>query len=92
MADLTVALGDDTLDALADALAPRLAHRLAAILREQSQSQDGWLDSRQAADYLRVSVSTIHRLTASRSIAFEQSSPGGRVFFKRSSLDAWRAR
>jgi excisionase family DNA binding protein len=73
-------------------LAQALAPALVALLPQQHDSQDGWLDSKQAADYLGVSLSTVHRLTAARSIDFEQASPGGRVYFRRAALDAWRAK
>lgn len=75
----------------AELMANQLLPQLADLLREQGEPVDGWLDSRQAADYLQVSLSTIHRLTAARSIPFEQSSPGSKCYFRRADLDAWRS-
>jgi len=45
------------------------------------------MDTRRAADYLGMSVSAIHRLTAERAIPFVQNGPGAKCYFKRSDLD-----
>jgi Helix-turn-helix domain len=80
---LLAALDDDALDALAERLAPRLAGRLAP-------TEDGWLDSKQAAAYLGVSVNALHKLTAARAIPFEQDGPGCKLYFRRCALDRHR--
>jgi len=44
-----------------------------------------------AAAYLGINVNALHKLTASRSIPFEQARPRARCYFKRSELDDdWR--
>lgn len=76
---------DDLLDALADRLAPRVA----ALVRQQEDG-DGWLDSAAAADYLALSKNALHKLSSSKAIPLEQESPGCKLWFRRSDLDAWR--
>jgi hypothetical protein len=82
---LLAELDEVTLDALADRLAPRLASRLAS-----PPAPDGWMDAKGAAAYLSISLHALHKLTAARSIPFEQDAPGCKLWFKRSELDAWR--
>ena len=77
-------LSDDALDRLADRLADRLRDRL------DRDREDGWLDTRGAADYLGISKHALHRLTASREIPFSQSARGARCWFRRGDLDTWR--
>lgn len=78
-------LDDDALDQLAEKLAPRLAQRIAP-----APVEDGWMNAREAAEYLGISVASLHKVTASRVIPFEQDAPGCKVWCKRSKLDAWR--
>jgi hypothetical protein len=75
-------------DQLADLLVPHVWKRMEAPAHEQPQ--DGWLDTRRAAEYLGVTTSGLHKLTAGRLIPFEQDGPGCRCWFKRSELDTWR--
>ena len=82
------ALGD-LLGDLSEEDCARLAARLAPYLRP-SDSPDEWLDAKQAAAYLCVPLSSLHKTTASRAIPFEQAAPGCKLFFRRSDLDAWR--
>ncbi len=70
-------------DAFVDALGAAIATRL------NGGADDRWLDTHEAADYLGRPVSTIRKLTAARSIPFEQSTPGARCYFRRSDLDRW---
>jgi hypothetical protein len=42
--------------------------------------------------HLGITTNGLHKLTASRSIPFEQDGPNCRCWFKRSELDAWRVR
>lgn len=87
LVDVLLAELDDTaLDALADLLAPRLASRVAA----PAGQADGWLDSGGAAKYLGISKNALHKLTASRTVTFEQEAPGCKCWFRRADLDAWR--
>ncbi len=73
---------------LADMLVPHLWKRMEAPANERSQ--DGWLDTRRAAEYLGITTSGLHKLTAGRLIPFEQDGPNCRCWFKRSELDTWR--
>jgi excisionase family DNA binding protein len=82
--------------ALLDELGPddlaELAARLAPFLpAPEDPAPDGWLSTREAASHLGISVNALHKLTAARAIRFEQAKPGGRCWFRRSDLDAWRA-
>jgi hypothetical protein len=51
---------------------------------------DGWMDAHTAADYLGLSVNSLHKLTAARAIPLEQDGPGCKLWFARSDLDRWR--
>lgn len=77
------ALDDDALDVLASRLVPLLADRLGPTV-------DEWLSSVDAAAYLGITVSSLHKLTASRVIPFEQDGPGCKLWFRRDQLDGWR--
>jgi hypothetical protein len=73
-----------------DALA-ELAARLAPYLPQPAAAQDdGWLDSAAAARYLGISRAALHRYSAAKTIPCEQDCSGGKLWFKRSQLDAWR--
>jgi len=68
-----------------------LAERLAPFLPPPAApTPDRWLTTREAAEYLGMSVPALHRLTAERAIPFEQDGPGAKCYFKRSELDDWR--
>jgi hypothetical protein len=69
-----------------------LAERLAPYLPTPTPTagDDRWLSTRQAADYLGMTPNALHKLTASRSVKFEQNGPGGRCYFRQADLDAWR--
>jgi excisionase family DNA binding protein len=70
-----------------------IAQRAATLVLEQLAERDGedrWMTTREAAEYLRLSVNALHRLTAERRIPFEQDAPGARCWFRRTELDAWR--
>jgi excisionase family DNA binding protein len=71
-----------------------IARRVVELLRDELRDQradDGWMDSKQAAAYLSLTVAALHRVTARREVPFHQDRPGGKCWFKRSELDAWRA-
>jgi len=76
-------LGPDELGELAQRLAPY-------IPKPAPASRDGWLNSREAAEYLGISLNALHQLTASRSIPFKQRTARGRLYFDPSALDNWR--
>lgn len=76
-----------------------LADALAAYLTgtPTTAQDDTWLDARAASEYLGLPLAgpkrrphALHKLTAARVITFEQECAGGRVWFKRSALDAYR--
>jgi excisionase family DNA binding protein len=68
-----------------------LAARLAPYLPATEQAQpDRWLTTKQAAEHLGLTTNALHRMTAARTVPFEQDAPGGKCWFKRSDLDAWR--
>lgn len=75
----------------------RLAADLADVLRPHLQQQEqvataGWMNSREAAAYLGLTLPALHRLTATRAIPFEQDTPGGKCWFSPAALDDWRRR
>ena len=77
-------------DLTADDLAV-LAERLRPFLEPaQPAAVDGWLTTKQAAGHLGISVHALHKLTANRAIAFEQSTPGAKCWFRQRDLDAYR--
>lgn len=68
-----------------------LASALASYLPQPSAAdEDRWLSTREAALYLGLSVNALHRLTAARAVPFEQDVAGGKCWFLRSELNAWR--
>lgn len=87
-ADLAAALVASLDDAALDWLAERLAPRILA--RVPRQEPDGWLDTKQAAEYLGITPNALHKLTAARAIPFEQEGPGCKCWFKRADLDGYR--
>jgi hypothetical protein len=66
----------------------RLYNALAEL--EPSSGEDAWMDSKAAAAYLGMKPNALHKLTSARAIPSEQHVPGGKHWFKRSDLDAWR--
>jgi excisionase family DNA binding protein len=87
---LVRALDAEALDLLAERLAPPLQAQV-LVGQRHPDTGDDWLNSKSAAAYLGVSMNAIHKLTAARSIPFEQDGPGCRCWFKRSELDGWRS-
>jgi excisionase family DNA binding protein len=94
--DLVVALVDSLDDAAIDQLLERASDdtlaRFAVRLRPHigAVEPDRWLTTAEAAAYLGCTENALHKLTATRAIPFEQDCPGGKLYFKRSQLDAWR--
>jgi excisionase family DNA binding protein len=84
--DLAIAF----IEALDDDACLHLAERLRPYLRAVAALPDEWLDSEATAAYLSLPRSTLHKLTAERAIPFAQDGPGCKLYFKRSTLDAWR--
>jgi excisionase family DNA binding protein len=75
---------------LDDQALAELATRLAPFLPRADTPEDGWLSTRHAAKYLGITPNALHKFTAARAIPFEQDTPGGKCWFLRSELDAWR--
>ena len=79
------------LDELDEADMAELARRLAPYMPKPAPvSRDGWLNSRQAAEYLGISLDTLQDLAARRQIPFEQRTERGRLYFDPAALDNWR--
>jgi excisionase family DNA binding protein len=83
VSDLAAAL----LDALDDADFAALADRLRPWLPSEP---DEWMATAEAAAYLKMGLSTLHRLAKAGDVPAHQDVPGGKYAFRRSELDAWR--
>lgn len=84
---ITVSLDAASVDALGEALSGHVVKALEAML---PRGGDEWMDSKQAAAYLAISLDALHKLTAARAFPFAQYTRGGRMHFRRSDLDRWR--
>lgn len=51
---------------------------------------DRWMDSREAAAYAGTTRDALHKAMAAREVHFEQDVPGGKAWFRRADIDAWR--
>jgi hypothetical protein len=79
-----VIAGDERgLRRLAELLAPYLPAPVAA-------SEDRWMDSREAAASAGTTRDALHKAMAAREVHFEQDTPGGKAWFRRADIDAWR--
>ena len=80
-----IVAGDDIgLRRLAELLAPYLPVQAAA------SEPDRWLSTREAAEYAGTTANALHKAMAAREVHFEQDTPGGKAWFKRADIDAWR--
>jgi hypothetical protein len=80
-----VIAGDESgLRRLAELLAPYLPVSVAPV------EPDRWMDSREAAAYAGTTRDALHKAMAARQVHFEQDVPGGKAWFKRADIDAWR--
>jgi excisionase family DNA binding protein len=86
----SLVLTDDELARLARELAPLLVAELATAPAAPTGQEDRWLRTAEAASYLGISKSELHRRAAAGAIPHEQEGPGAALFFKRADLDAWR--
>jgi excisionase family DNA binding protein len=70
----------------------RLAELLAPYLpaRQAAAESDRWLSTREAAKYAGTTRNALHKAMAAREVHFEQDTPGGKAWFKRADIDAWR--
>ena len=73
---------------LVEAVAKRAAEMIAEGTK---QDAGGWLDAKGAAEYLGLPLSMVRKLSAAREIPCVQDVPKGKLYFKRSALDEWRA-
>src|SRR3954447_23897557 len=78
-----IALDDDDVQRIALAVADLVVARLPA-----SESSP-WMTSGEAAEYLRVSLDALHRLTGAGAIPHVKQ--GGRCLFNRAELNEWLA-
>jgi hypothetical protein len=81
------------LEALEDATARQevvaaLLPELRAALAAEVPAQGGWLNSRGAAAYLGMAFDSFKKVQ--HLVPSEQDTPGGRRYYRRSDLDAWR--
>lgn len=75
------------------ALSPEAVEQIAGRVAELIGTppvEDRWMDAKDAAEYLAIPLSTLHKLTAADAIPHSQDCPGGKLYFKRSDLDKWR--
>jgi hypothetical protein len=80
-----VIAGDESgLRQLAELLAPYLS------APEAPAEPDRWMDSREAAAYAGTTRDALHKAMAARQVHFEQDVPGGKAWFRRADIDAWR--
>ncbi|MGH2944833.1 MAG: hypothetical protein ACRDPC_00915 [Solirubrobacteraceae bacterium] len=79
-----IAGDEDGLRRLAELLAPYL------LAPEAPSESDRWMDSRQAAEYAGTTRHALHKAMAAREVHFQQDTPGGKAWFKRADIDAWR--
>jgi hypothetical protein len=87
-AQARITLDEEFIERLADALAPKVAELLPGT---SAPCGDPWMDAREAAAYLGFKdVDPLHKLTAARTVPFSQKTRGGKLWFRRSDLDAWR--
>jgi hypothetical protein len=70
----------------------RLAELLAPYLPRPAApaEPDRWRNSREAAEYAGTTLRALHKAMAAREVHFEQDVPGGKAWFKRADVDAWR--
>jgi hypothetical protein len=78
-----IAGDEDGLQRLAELLAPYLP-ALAG------PTEDRWMNSREAAEYAGTTLRALHKAMAAREVYFEQDCAGGKAWFKRADIDAWR--
>jgi hypothetical protein len=76
--------GDESgLRQLAELLVPYLPAPTAPL-------EDRWMNSREAAEYAGTTLRALHKAMAAREVYFEQDVRGGKAWFKRAHIDAWR--
>ncbi len=79
---------------LSDEDVERIAQRVAFLVerqRTQQKTEDPWLNIRQAADHLGMTVHALRHRVARRAVPYVQEAPNSKIYFRTSELDAWRA-
>ena len=82
--ELTLAVPEDILDALAERIARRVAGRL-----EQPSTASPWLDVEAALEYLPFSRDQLYKLTSAKAIPFRKKRDGQGLLFHRGELERW---
>jgi flavin-dependent dehydrogenase len=82
--ELTLAVPEDLLEALADRIAQRVASRL-----EPPHSASPWLDVEAALQYLPFSRDQLYKLTSAKAIPVRKKRDGQGLLFHRGELDRW---
>src|SRR4051794_24321149 len=70
----------------------RLAELLAPYMPAPATpgEPDRGMCTREAAEYGGTTAAALHKAMAAREVQFEQDAPGGKAWFKRADVDAWR--
>jgi excisionase family DNA binding protein len=82
--ELTLAIPEELLDALARRIARLVSDRL-----EPQAPASPWLDVEAALEYLPFSRDQLYKLTAARAIPFRKKRDGQGLLFHRDELDRW---
>ena len=77
--------------ALLEELGPDDLAELAERLKPFLDGGGGWLDAKAAAAYAGCTVPALRYAMRRGEVEFEQAVDGGKVYFRRSALDRWRA-
>jgi excisionase family DNA binding protein len=83
-------LTDEELQQLAERLAPLIVSALRDSVTGACGEADRWMRTTEAAEYLGMSKSELHRRAAAGAVPHEQEAPGAALYFRRADLDAWR--
>jgi excisionase family DNA binding protein len=80
------------LDSLVESIAQRVAEIVTANLLEQFEAPEDhrWVTSKEAAAHLGITLNALYKLAAAGSLPSAQDERGGRHYFTRADLDAWR--
>ena len=82
--ELTLAVPEELLDALAERVARQVMSRL-----ETTAAGSPWLDVEAALEYLPFSRDQLYKLTAAKAIPFRKKRDGQGLLFHRGELDRW---
>ncbi len=83
-------LTDEELQQLAERLAPLILSALRDSVTGACGEADRWMRTAEAAEYLGMSKSELHRRAAAGAVPHAQEAPGAALYFRRADLDAWR--